>query len=663
MTDAIRKEMEALCISLNLLNYHYYVKDDPIASDADYDADFHRLKDLEAQYPQYFREDSPTQRVGSDLKNSFGVVKHSTPMLSLDNAFNHEDLDNFFNDVRKVSGVVPSCYIGPKFDGLAINLTYENGILVRATTRGDGTEGDDVTNNARTIQSIPLKLKGDSYPDFLEVRGEVYMPFFAFEEVNAKAIERGEKTFVNPRNAAAGSLRQSRSAVVAERKLSFFAYGVVTDLEFETYSEEMAVVGALGFPICPLDELAANASAIKEYIARLEEDRESLAFEIDGVVIKVDSLDIQKKLGFTSRAPRWAIAYKFPPVEAGTVLDEVVFQVGRTGAITPVAKVATVFVGGVNVSSITLHNEDEIARLGLHEHDTLLVRRAGDVIPQIVKVVDELRKENAKPITFIKNCPVCGSELVREEGNSTTYCIAGFSCKAQLVESIKHFVSRKAMNIDGVAGSLIESLISLGLVNDPSDLYALTREDLLKVDRMAEKSCNNVLSAIEDSKSTTLAKFLYSLGIRGVGHSTALTLAAHFGTLEAITVATKAELESVKDIGGVLSNNIIGFFNTDANLEVINKLTSTYGVIWEEEEIIADSPLKGLNVVITGSTGEHNRDELIELLIKHGANVTSSVSKKTNIVYAGANAGSKLTKAQAMGIDVASIDDLLSLLF
>jgi DNA ligase (NAD+) len=654
------------------LNYHsilYYVEDNPSIPDAEYDRMMRDLIDLEAKYPEFVSIDSPSQRVGGAALDRFDSVAHEIPMLSLDNAFDDDELDSFYRRASErllLSDLNGFC-CEVKLDGLAVSLLYEDGVLIRAATRGDGLIGENITDNVRTIKSIPLKLRGTDWPERLEVRGEVFMPKLGFERLNADAIKRGEKVFVNPRNAAAGSLRQLDSKIAAKRPLSFYAYsvGVVTGQDLaSSHYQRFIELKNWGLPICPETKVVESLSDVKAYYQDIMQRRSELAFEIDGVVIKVDSIESQQQLGFVAKAPRWAIAYKFPAQEQMTKLNDVEFQVGRTGAITPVAKLEPIFVGGVTVSNATLHNADEIARLQVMIGDMVVIRRAGDVIPQIVSVVKEQRPEDAKLIIFPSCCPVCSSELERVEGEVVIRCTGGLVCSAQRKEALKHFVSRKAMDVDGLGDKVVEQLVDKEMIQTPADLFRLTAGQLTILERMGPKSAQNTVSALLQSKQTTLARFLYALGIREVGETTAANLAKHFLTLDAIMCADYEQLIEVPDIGQVVANHISAFFAQERNRQVISELIEL-GVVWPAIDVANDKavrPLAGKVVVLTGSLSQLSRSEAKASLESLGAKVTGSVSAKTDILFAGEAAGSKLTKAQQLGVEIRTEQDLLNLL-
>ena len=638
-------------------NYQYYVLDDPRVPDAEYDRLFRELQGLEAQYPDIVTPDTPTRRVGASVETTFEEVVHRIPMLSLDNAFSDEELRDFDRRVRdRLKTEEDIEYVcEPKLDGLAVSLHYESGVLTRAATRGDGYTGEDITANIRTIPSVPLKLRGDNVPELVEVRGEVYMPREGFETLNKRLADKGEKTFVNPRNAAAGSLRQKKPTVTARRPLELCAYSVALEDESRlpaTHWEGLQQVGAWGFRINPEMRRATGAEDCLQAYNELMDKRASLPYEIDGIVFKVNSLALQRQLGFVSRAPRWAIAQKFPAQEELTVIEDVEFQVGRTGAITPVARLKPVFVGGVTVSNATLHNMDEIQRLGVRIGDTVFVRRAGDVIPQVVKVVAERRPDNTREVQLPDACPVCQSDIVQIEGEVVARCSGGLFCPAQRKEAIRHYASRKALDIEGLGDKWIDILVDRELVTTVADLYLLKKADLTGLERMGDKSAGNLIDAIDRSRHPVLWKFLYALGIREVGEATAKALASHFGTLEAIGEADEDALQSVSDVGPIVAGHIRSFFDQTHNQETIQALKDA-GVQWQTEEITAsEKPLKGETWVLTGSLSDMTRDDAKAKLESLGAKVAGSVSGKTSCVVAGEAAGSKLTKAENLGVPV-----------
>ncbi|MAZ77646.1 MAG: DNA ligase (NAD(+)) LigA [Legionellaceae bacterium] len=647
-------------------NRDYYVLDNPSVPDAEYDRLFRELQAIEAEHPELKTDDSPTQRVGAEPLTVFEQVKHRVPMLSLDNAFSDAELIAFnrrITDRLKQAHIEYACE--PKLDGLAVSLRYEKGVLVQAATRGDGQTGENITQNIKTIQSIPLRLKGEA-PDVLEVRGEVFMPKAGFEKLNASQKEKGEKLFANPRNAAAGSLRQLNSKITATRPLAFFAYslGEVSDEKFaHSHHDMLSHFKLLGLPVNPESKTVDDIDACMKYYERLLKKREKLTYEIDGVVYKVNDFSLQERLGFVSRAPRWAIAHKFPAQEELSEILSVDFQVGRTGTLTPVARLKPTFVGGATVSNATLHNMDEIARKDVRIGDHVIIRRAGDVIPEVVSSIKEKRPKNTKKIVLPKVCPVCGSDVIRIEGEAAARCEGGLYCAAQRKEAIKHFASRKAMDIEGLGDKLVEQLVDENLVEHVDGIFQLSMEQLAELDRMAEKSAKNLLNALEKSKSTTFPRFLYALGIREVGEATARNLALHFGSLEKLQHATEDDLLAVNDVGPVVAKHIVAFFHQSHNLDVIASLR-TCGVHWEDIEVAEQQhqPLHGHTYVLTGTLEGFTRDEAKAKLQALGAKVSGSVSVKTTAVIAGSEAGSKLAKAEALGVKVLSEKDLLNLI-
>tara|TARA_Y100000588_G_scaffold105029_1_gene114639 strand:+ start:1982 stop:4018 length:2037 start_codon:yes stop_codon:yes gene_type:complete len=663
MSDTLeqaRKKVAELRNTLNEYNYQYYVLDDPSIPDAVYDRDMQSLIALEKQYPSLQSPNSPSQKVGGGALSAFEQVTHDVPMLSLDNAFDEESLLAFEkrlkDRLKDTSSLHFSCE--PKLDGLAVSILYENGELVRAATRGDGQVGENITANVRTISNVPLRLRGDAHPDRVEVRGEVFMPREGFAKLNEHQKNAGGKVFANPRNAAAGSLRQLDSKITAKRPLMFYAYslGVVQPDNFTlptTHSERLSQLGKWGLPLCPDIDTAEGGRGCLDYYHHILEKRDNLPYDIDGVVFKVNRIDLQAALGFVARAPRWAIAQKFPAQEEVTKLLDVEFQVGRTGAITPVARLEPVFVGGVTVSNATLHNQDEITRLGVKVGDTVVIRRAGDVIPQVVSVVDTKRTGSETDIAFPSQCPVCGSQVEKLEDEAVARCTGGLICAAQRKQALKHFASRKAFDIDGLGDKLVDQLVDADLVHSPADFFTLSLGDVVGLERMAEKSASKLLSSLEASKQTTLAKFLYALGIREVGEATAANLAAHFETLDAIRDASIEALVEVQDVGEIVATHIFNFFNESHNTDVIDALLKE-GINWPAiEKPDADNlPLEGKTCVITGTLSEMGRSDAKARLQLLGAKVAGSVSKNTDFLVAGEKAGSKLTKAQELDVEV-----------
>lgn len=666
MTDDVLTEINTLRQKIHSYDHHYYVLDNPLVPDVEYDRCFRHLQTLEAEYPQYVSADSPTQRVGVIVASKLTPVEHKKPMLSLGNVFSEDELSSFIKRVKDFlkqpdETIIFACE--PKFDGLAVNLTYEHGVLVCAATRGDGHVGENVTANVKTIHTVPLRLLGENYPEILEVRGEIFMPKAGFDAFNEQARRDGHKTFANPRNAAAGSLRQLDSTVTASRPLNMYCYGIgyCEDENLpDTHLGQLEYLKSLGFNIPPDITKVKGLDGCMGYYQGILQRRDSLPFDVDGVVYKVDSIALQKKLGYVSRAPRFACAHKFPALEEMTRVIAVDFQVGRTGALTPVARLESVNVAGVTVSNATLHNMNEIQRKDIRIGDQVIVRRAGDVIPEVVSVVLEGRAVDSQLIELPLACPVCGSDVFKAPGEAVARCMGGLFCKAQLKRAIWHFCSRKAMDIEGIGTTLIEQLVDNKLVTDLAGLYKLTQTDLVTLPRMGIKSANNVLGALEKSKKTTLARFLYALGIRDIGEAGARVLAEHFGDLEALKAASVERLMDLKDIGPVAAENTVHFFSQSHNLEVLDALI-TVGVHWpihEKEESDASHPFYNKTIVVTGALQRYSRDELATILRERGAKVAGSVSKKTDYVIVGENAGSKLEKAQSLGITVLDEDAL-----
>lgn len=666
--DKTISAIQALSKKLNDYAYAYYVQDQPLVPDVEYDRLMRELQQLEQEHPDLVEPSSPSQRVGGQALTGFTQVQHEIPMLSLDNALNEQELLDFDRRVReRLNHSATIEYVAePKLDGLAVSLLYENGEFVRAATRGDGHVGEDISHNVRTIRSVPLQLRGEGWPARLEVRGEVYIPKQGFEALNEKARLNGEKIFMNPRNAAAGSLRQLDPRVAAARPLQMCCYSVGVVEGGELANSQYEVLQQLhrwGFRINKETEKLASPEQCLDYCQRLLAIRDQLDFDIDGIVFKVNEFALQQRLGFISRAPRWAVAFKFPAQEELTQVQDVEFQVGRTGAITPVARLQPVLVGGVTVSNATLHNADEIERLGLLIGDTVIVRRAGDVIPQIVSVITEKRPTDAKNITFPNECPVCSASIERLSGEAVARCTGGISCLAQSKQAIIHFASRKAMDIEGLGEKLVEQLVDAKLLADIADIYHLPAARLLQLERMGEKSVSNLLAAIEKSKNTTLAKFLYALGIREVGEATAQALANYFKSLEMISQATKEELLEVDDVGPIVAAHIVNFFANQKNQYVLQRLIAA-GIDWPaiEDANQEEQPLLGQTFVLTGNLASMSRAEAKQRLQALGAKVTGSVSAKTHCVIAGEAAGSKLTKAQSLGIQVLNEQEFLHLI-
>ena len=657
--QSTRDQIASLSEQINEHNYRYYVLDEPSITDQAYDRLLRQLQQLERDHPDLISESSPTQRVGSVPASQFKTVRHEIAMLSLDNAFDETEMLDFDRRLReRLDHEASLSYTAePKLDGLAISLLYEAGKLVRAATRGDGRNGEDITANARTIASIPLQLLGDEIPQRLEVRGEVYMEIAGFEALNDHQRESGGKVFANPRNAAAGSLRLLDSRITASRPLTFCSYGagLCEGLELPpSQFEQMLFLRNLGVPISRQIELLESIEACIDYHGRILGRRDALAFDIDGVVFKLDDSLLQKQAGFVSRAPRWAIAYKFPAQEVMTRLLDVDFQVGRTGALTPVARLEPVSVGGVMVSNATLHNMDEIERKDIRIGDTVIVRRAGDVIPEVVAPVLAQREGSLKRSRMPKRCPVCNSEVIQQPGQAAFRCTGGLVCAAQRKEGIKHYASRKAMDIEGLGDKLVEQMVDLDLIESVADLYQLSLETVAGLERMAEKSAQNLLDALQHSKETSLARFIYALGIREVGEATAEALADYYGNIDAIMDADVENLQQVEDVGPVVADNIRHFFDQPKNREIVAQLIDA-GVNWPKIEASAarlNKSLDGHIYVITGTLDGYSRDQAARALKDRGAKVSGSVSAKTTAVIAGEKSGSKVSKAEALGVEI-----------
>jgi len=664
--NQVAEQIADLREQLNHHNYRYYVLDDPQIPDAEYDRLMRQLQSLEQQYPQFLTADSPSQRVGGAALDAFEQVTHQIPMLSLDNAFSADEMADFEKRIhdRLKNNQAVEYAVEPKLDGLAISLRYENGLLQTAATRGDGHVGENVTQNIKTIASIPLKLFADDYPEILEVRGEVFMPLAGFEKLNRLAIENGSKTFANPRNAAAGSLRQLDSKITAQRPLAFYAYGVgeLSSQPAKSHSSMMACLKKWGIPVSPELKVVTGLDALERVYQSILQKRQSLAYEIDGVVFKVNDYAVQNELGFVSKAPRWAIAWKFPAQEELTIVEAIEFQVGRTGVITPVARLQPVSVGGVTVSNATLHNMDEVQRKDVRAGDTVSVRRAGDVIPEVVAVVFDRRPANTTAVVMPQTCPVCDSKVVRTAGEAAYRCSGGLYCAAQRKQALIHFASRKAMDIEGLGDKIVEQLVDRDLVHTPADLYQLSLQQIANLERMAEKSASNLLASLQASKQTTLAKFLFALGIREVGEATARSLSNVFGDLDNIMSADIETLQAVPDVGPVVAAQIATFFAQPHNREVIDKLLLA-GIHWPAIEVqsTSDSALSGLSFVLTGTLSEP-RDFYKDKLLAAGARVAGSVSAKTDYLVAGEKAGSKKDKAEKLGVKILDEQQLIQLL-
>ena len=653
--------MESLRAEIHRHNYLYHVLDSPEIPDAEYDRLLRELQELESGHPELVTDDSPTQRIGAAPVSAFGTVKHAVPMLSLDNAFSEETLRNFHRRLTERLELDPDAPLAysaePKLDGAAVSLLYERGKFVRGATRGDGTTGEDITHNLRTIDAVPLRLHGGRHPELLEVRGEVFMPRERFLKFNEEARQRGDRTFVNPRNAAAGSLRQLDPRLTAARPLDIYMYavGLVENGALpERHSGVLDQLKDWGLKVCPEREVVESIDGCLAYYRKIGARRDRLSYDIDGVVYKVDRLDYQRELGFVSRAPRWAIAHKFPAQEEMTIVRDVEFQVGRTGAVSPVARLEPVFVGGVTVSNATLHNIGEMHRKDVRIGDTVIVRRAGDVIPEVVQVVLDRRPANAVPVPAPEKCPVCGSQVTSPDEEAIVRCTGGLFCPAQRIEALKHFVSRRALDIDGMGTKLIEQLVALDRLHTPADIYRLEKNELVALERMGDKSAEKLLSAIERSKETTLPRFLYGLGIREVGESTAVALATHYGNLQSIMDASEQDLQQVPDVGPVVAARIRAFFEEEHNRTVIEELLRL-GLGWEESEPTSrptEGPCVGKTFVLTGTLSRMTRDQARARIQALGGKVSGSVSKKTDYLVVGENAGSKLTKAQSLEIPI-----------
>ncbi|MCX8956706.1 NAD-dependent DNA ligase LigA [Erwinia psidii] len=669
--ESVQDKITALRTTLRHHEYQYHVLDAPEVPDAEYDRLMAELRQWEEAHPELITPDSPTQRVGAAPLSAFGQVRHEVPMLSLDNVFDEESYLAFNKRVqdrlKRADEITFCCEL--KLDGVAVSLLYEDGLLVRAATRGDGTTGENITANVRTIRAVPLRLMGANIPARIEVRGEVFMPQAGFEALNEEARRTGSKVFANPRNAAAGSLRQLDPRITARRPLTFFCYGIglVGDGDMpRTHLSRLQQLKRWGLPVSERIELCHTPEQVLTFYREVEEERATLGFDIDGVVIKVDSQELQEQLGFVSRAPRWAVAFKFPAQEQITTVRDVEFQVGRTGAITPVARLEPVQVAGVMVSNATLHNADEIDRLGLRIGDRVIIRRAGDVIPQVVGVIESGRLQDAGEVVFPSHCPVCGSDVERVEGEVVARCTGGLICGAQRKGALKHFVSRRAMDVDGLGEKIIDQLVEKEYVKTPADLFRLTPGKLTGLDRMGVKSAQNLVNALEKAKQTTLARFLYALGIGEVGEATAANLASHFGSLEKIINADVETLIAVQDVGVVVAAHVRNFMGEESNREAIRQLIEEVGVTWPPVTVVnadeIDSPFAGKTVVLTGSLSILSRDEAKDRLTALGAKVSGSVSKKTSLVIAGEAAGSKLAKALELGIEVIDEAEMIRLL-
>jgi len=660
-----KKEIEKLRKEIHYHDYRYYVLNEPVISDAEYDKLMRRLQELEEKFPDLVTPDSPTQRVGAPPREEFGTVRHAIPMLSLSNAFEENEVYEFDRRVKKgLNGGRPEYVAEPKIDGLAIEIVYEKGVMIVGSTRGDGEVGEDVTENIKTIRSIPLRLREEEIkaPDLIEVRGEVYMSKEEFRKLNQERERKGEPLFANPRNAAAGSLRQLDPKVTASRHLKVFFYGVgrVEGIKFNTHWEILRTLPKWGFMVNPNIQLCPDIEDCIRYFNRISEIREELDYEIDGVVFKVNQLEYQRRLGEISRSPRWALAYKFPPVQVTTRIVDIKVQVGRTGALTPVAILDPVEVGGVKVSRATLHNQDEIERKDVRIGDTVLVQRAGDVIPEVVKVIKERRTGNEVKFKFPSRCPVCGTKISQPPGEVVARC-PNISCPARLKESIKHFASKQALDIEGLGDKIVEALVDRGMVKSISDLYRLKKEDFLKLEGFAEKSAQNMIDALERSKKTSLDRLLYGLGIRHVGQHLAKVLTEHYPDIESLSKASVDELMQIPEIGPEVATSIKDFFSREENLKVISELEKL-GVRYPKEKRQVEGKLKGLTFVFTGEMDNFTREEAKRLVEEKGGRVASSVSRKTSFVVAGKNPGSKLDKARGYGVKIIGEKEFIKLI-
>tara|TARA_B100000482_G_scaffold191116_1_gene175588 strand:- start:81 stop:2099 length:2019 start_codon:yes stop_codon:yes gene_type:complete len=660
-----KKELDILINQIQDHSYRYYVEDNPDISDSEFDELYKKLVNIESEYPDLITSESPTQRVGSETNKAFKQVKHLKPMLSLNNVFTHDELIAFNKRLCDEIGIQNIEYSAePKFDGLAVSLIYEEGKFLLGATRGDGIVGEDITHNLKTIKSIPLKLEGKNIPRRIEVRGEVVMLIRDFNLLNKKQAELNEKLFANPRNAAAGSLRQIDSKITAKRPLSFFAYSIFLfedQYQLDSHSAGLKLLSDFKIPTSRLAIVTKSIKGLQNYYDEITKTRSKLPFDIDGVVYKVNSLNHQDELGFISKAPRWATAHKFPAEEAKTVVLDISVQVGRTGSITPVARLKPVIVAGVQVTNATLHNEDELRKKDIYIGDHVVVRRAGDVIPEVVKVIKENRSDLVKKFEMPKNCPVCKSTLSKDQDEAVLRCLNGLNCKAQKKQGVMHFCSRKAMDIDGLGEKIVDQLLEKKLIDEFSDIFRLKKGQLVELERFAEKSAENLIEAIEKSKKTTLARLIYALGIRNVGESTASDLAQHFNTIEKIKAATIEELEEVDDIGPTVSKSINHYFNDKSKYNQIISILNM-GVVFEKiKNTKGNRELKGLTFVLTGTLPSLKREEAKSLISKCGGKVTSSVSKKTDYVVAGADAGSKLNTAKTLNVKIINEAELLIL--
>ena len=665
----IKKKLELLRKQIRFHNNLYYALSEPEISDIEYDSIFSELIAIEKNFPELITSDSPSQKVGAEPVDYFPSVAHKNPMLSLDNVFNDDDLFSFNSRIQERLKIDSDIWYSAelKMDGVAVSIIYENGVLTRGATRGDGKIGEDITHNIRTIKGVPLKLLGIGYPKVLEVRGEVFIPKQLFYKFNQNARKKNQKTFVNPRNAASGSLRQLNSRITASRPLDIFIYSVGFFKNGKLPKKHSKILNRLsswGLKTSPESVCVKGVNSCLDYYKKVKEKRKKYPYDIDGVVYKVDDINLQKKLGSLSRSPRWAVAHKFPGQEEVTVIQSIDFQVGRTGAITPVARVKPVFVGGVTVSNITLHNMDELYRKDIRIGDSVFVRRAGDVIPEVISVLKDKRPKNIKPIESPRYCPICHSKTFQLPNETALRCSGGLLCSAQKAESLKHFLSKKALDVQGFGSKLIEKLVLNDQIETPDDLYNLTKKDLLKVERMGDKLAEKIISSLEASKKTTLSRFIYSLGVPEVGEITAVNLAQHFKSLDQIMNSNTDELIQVRDIGGVVANNIFDFFKQKKNKIIINKLINS-GINWKsrdkEKKVISDK-LSGKRIVLTGTFSSISRSKLKEKLLINGAKVSTSVSSKTDFVVYGKKPGSKLAKAKNFGVSILNEQQFIRLI-
>lgn len=667
MTEDINKQINYLKSVIREHDHRYYVLDDPQISDNEYDSLLRELKNLEDSHPELITTDSPTQRVGGSPISEFDQIQHSKPMLSLGNAFGIDELEAFnkrINDTLDANDVEFNAEL--KFDGLAVTILYENGIMKYAATRGDGSVGEDVTHNIKTIKTIPLKLHGENHPRIFEVRGEVLMDKNDFKELNEYQISLGQKTFANPRNAAAGSLRQLDPKITAKRKLKFYAYSlgqVDQDLELTNHTDILEYIHNAGVPISSYSQRVVGINQMQHFYEDILKKRNSLPFDIDGIVYKVNSIKNQENLGYVSRAPRWAIAYKFPAEEAETVVKDINVQVGRTGVITPVARLHPVFVSGVTVTNATLHNEDEMLRKDIRIGDSVIVRRAGDVVPEVVRVIKEKRPSTAKVFKMPQYCPICNSQVMRIDGEAAQRCTGQLKCEAQAKQAISHYVSRKAMNIEGLGAKIIDHFFEKGMIKNISDIYQLDYEEIQKMEGFGEKSAENLKDAIKLSKNTTLAKFIYALGIRNVGEATSKDIVKKLGTLENVMKASIDDFLEINDVGPVVAQSLHQFFQEDENKVIINNIIE-FGVKWDDQaqNVTNDQKLNQQTFVITGTLENFSRDEIKELIENNGGKVSGSVSKKTSYVIIGDNPGSKADKAAELGVKIINEEQLMELL-